>query len=450
MPPASGITPTHEGEQDYANTNPWRSACAVPDESRPREHPGMSLRIGLSSGALYPDVPTERVPERAAQLGFREIELLLQTSGEYQAEFLRGVRSAADSGGVEIRSLHLYQSLHPLLTAYQRRTDEALELFKRAIDGARICGAGVLVWHGAARAEATTPDAWDRFVAIMARLAELCAGTGITLGIENVSWCVISSVRDVLRLNGELAVIPNAAAIGYVFDSFQAHEADANPFMLLAAMEGRLANVHISDGQSADSRHRHLLPGQGELPWPALIKAIAGAGYSGPLMLEASVRDQESVDRVRELLDPLLHLAAGDDPCAEPLPDGVRSGIALFNDGQYYEAHEVIEHEWHAERRSIRVLYQGILQIGVGLHHARGGNHRGAVLLLGDGIAKVGRFLPSCQGVQTAKLAVQAQRCLDQILELGPEGLADFDWNLAPIVEIQGSGVRGQGLGDRC
>jgi hypothetical protein len=55
----------------------------------------MSLRIGLSSGALYPDVPTERVPERAAQLGFREIELLLQTSGEYQAEFLRGVRSTS-------------------------------------------------------------------------------------------------------------------------------------------------------------------------------------------------------------------------------------------------------------------------------------------------------------------------------------------------------------------
>jgi uncharacterized protein len=396
----------------------------------------VSLRIGLSSGALYPDVPTERAPERAAELGFREVELLLQTPGEYRAAFLRGVRSAADACGVAIQSLHLYQTLHPLLTPYQRRTDEALDLLRRAIEGASICDAGVLVWHGASRAEAAVGGAWDRFIAVTAQLAEFCAEAGVTLGIENVSWCVIASVRDVLRLNGELQTIPNAASIGYVFDSFQAHEADANPFMLLAAMEGRLANVHISDGQSADTGHRHLLPGQGEIPWPALIKAIAGAGYNGPLMLEAAIRDQAGVDAVRDLLDPHLRSVAGEDPCAEPLPAGVREGVELFNAGDFYEAHEVIEHEWHAERQPVRLLYQGILQIGVGLHHARTGNHRGAVLLLGDGIAKVGRFLPECQGVHTAKLAVEAQRCLDQVLELGPERLTEFDWTLAPVIEF--------------
>ena len=399
----------------------------------------MSLRIGVSSGAFYPLTPTEDVPARAAALGIRDIELLLQTAGEYESALLRRTRVAADRCDVAIHSLHLYQALHPLFTGYQRRTDEAIDLFRRALEGAHITGAHLLVWHGASRAEATAPDAWDRFVAVTARLAELAAEAGVMLGIENVSWCVVSAVRDVLRLNGSLEEMPHAGAVGYVFDSFQALEAEANPFMLLAAMEGRIVDVHISDGQAGNRAHRHLLPGKGELPWPALIKGIAATGYAGPMMLEAPIADQAALDQVRDVLDPLLAAATADDPCAEPLPKGVRAGIALFNDGEYYEAHEEIEHEWHAERRPIRLLYQGILQIGVGLHHARGGNHRGAILLLGDGIAKVSRFLPECQGVQTGPLVLAAQRCLDQVIELGPDRLSGFDWSQVPVITFSGT-----------
>jgi sugar phosphate isomerase/epimerase len=396
----------------------------------------VTLRIAASSGAFYPDIPTEDAPARAVSLGFRDVELMLQTAGEYDAAFLRRVRANAGAWNVSIHALHLFQSLHPFFSGYQRRTDEALDLFRRALDGAHICGAQVLVWHGASRAEATAPDAWDRFIATTGQLAELATDADVTLGIENVSWCVISAVRDVLRLNGALAAMPHADAVGYVFDTFQALESGANPFMLLAAMEDRLVDVHISDGREGDRAHRHLLPGQGELPWPALIKAIAASGYAGPMMIEAPIANQAAVDQARAVLDPLLAAAAAADPCAEPLPEGVRAGIALFNEGKYYEAHEEIEHEWHAERRPIRLLYQGILQIGVGLHHARSGNHRGAVLLLTDGIAKVSRFLPACQGVQTALLALAAQACLDQVIELGPERLAEFDWSWVPVITI--------------
>jgi sugar phosphate isomerase/epimerase len=394
----------------------------------------MTVRIGLSSGAFYPRTPTELVPARASWLGVIDVELMLQTPGEYRPGFLREVKSSANSAEVAIRSLHLFQTLHPFLSGYQRRTEEAFDLFRSAVEGAHICGSGVLVWHGATRADASDPGAWDTFVEITARLAEICAAAGITLGIENVSWCVITSVRDVLALNAALGTIPHAESVGFVFDSFQALESGTNPFMLLAAMEGRLVNVHISDGVRDDPATRHRLPGDGEIPWSALIKAIAATGYKGPLMLEAPVHVQADIDRVRAVLDPAMASAPGDDSCAEQLPDGVRAGIALFNTGEYYEAHEVIEHEWIAERRPIRLLYQGILQIGVGLHHARGGNHRGAELLLSDGIAKISQFLPECQGVRTDRLALAAQQCLNQIVELGPNRVDQFDWSLAPQI----------------
>ena len=396
------------------------------------------LEIGLSSGALFPTTPTELAPNRAAELGLTAVELLLQTAGEYDPAFLRKTASAARDAGVRIHALHTFQPLHPLFSAYPRRTDEALELMRRAAEGASICGATAIIWHGASRDEARGGDIWPRFLERTGQITEICAGAGVTLALENVSWCVLSSVRDLIRFRSELDELPGGDAIGFAFDPFQALEAGANPFMILNAMEGRVVDVHLSDGHEQNPAARHLLPGLGELPWPALIRAIAASGYAGPMMIEAPVRDQSAVDQVRALLDPLVAAArASADPCSDPLPAGVREGIELFNRAKYYEAHEVIEHEWHAERRPIRRLYQGILQIGVGFHHARGGNHRGAVVLLTDGIAKVSDFLPTCSGIDTARLATESQRCLDEIIALGPDQLGAFNWSIVPTIEVR-------------
>jgi uncharacterized protein len=395
------------------------------------------LEIGLSSGALFPTFPTEQAPDRAAELGLTSVELLLQTVGEYDAGFLQSTAAAARDAGVRIHALHTFQPLHPLFSPYPRRTEEALELMRRAVDGAVTCGAEAIVWHGASRNETRDGDIWPRFLDRTGQIAKICAEAGIRLALENVSWCVLSSVRETLRFRGHFDELPASDAIGFAFDPFQAHEASANPFMLLAAMEGRIVDVHLSDGREHDPTARHLLPGEGDLPWPALIRAVAACGYAGPMMIEAPLPDRAAVDRVRALLDPLI--AATDpsaDPCAAPLPVGVKAGIDLFNRGEFYEAHEVIEHEWHAERRPIRRLYQGILQIGVGFHHARGGNHRGAGLLLTDGIAKVSEFLPACGGVDTARLAGESQACLDEIIGLGPDRLAEFDWSRVPTISV--------------
>jgi hypothetical protein len=143
------------------------------------------------------------------------------------------------------------------------------------------------------------------------------------------------------------------------------------------------------------------------------------------------------LDRARDRLGQVLGTLAtgGDDPCAGPLPSGLAEGIRLFNARQFYACHEAIEHEWHAERRPIRRLYQGILQIGVGFHHALNGNHRGALLLLADGIEKTVAFAPRCLGIATGRLAAESQVCLDRLRELGPERLGEFDPTTIPLVQ---------------
>ncbi|KAK3267137.1 hypothetical protein CYMTET_24290, partial [Cymbomonas tetramitiformis] len=54
--------------------------------------------------------------------------------------------------------------------------------------------------------------------------------------------------------------------------------------------------------------------------------------------------------------------------------------VELFNDGDYYGAHDVLEEMWHMAQEPERTAYHGILQVAVGLHHLLGDNHRGAML----------------------------------------------------------------------
>ena len=82
----------------------------------------------------------------------------------------------------------------------------------------------------------------------------------------------------------------------------------------------------------------------------------------------------------------------------------------------------------------IRDSYQGILQIGVGFHHAVASNHRGARLLLQDGIEKVSDFLPVCLGIETDLLVSQTRSCLDRLIELGPDRVQAWDASSIPRI----------------
>jgi sugar phosphate isomerase/epimerase len=235
------------------------------------------LRLGLSSGALYPHTLTEQTPVIATEYGFRDLELLLQTRGEYQPEFIRELRSISDAHGCAVYAVHSYQELVSVLSPYPRRAEEARQMFSRMIAATAELGARVLIWHGPRRQEIAKPDDWERFIAITVELAAECVAAHVTLAIENVSWAALATVRDVTAFAARLVEIGPPEAIGFAFDPFQAAEAGANPFMILQAMEDRVVDVHLSDYRAGEPPQRHLPPGDGELPWPALLRAIVGA-----------------------------------------------------------------------------------------------------------------------------------------------------------------------------
>ncbi len=442
--------PTADPSEQGARAD--RMIAETPAPARSGDEPELAhlraLPLGISSGAFHPHTLTEDVPDHAARLGVRTIEVMLQTAGEYDPAFIADLAARARDAGVAVRSVHTMHRLHPLFDRYERRAREGRDLFERGIEAAATLGAEVLVWHGARSGQVIEPEGWEAFVEMSAELAAACGRSGVTLGLENVSWCALATVRDVVRMATQMEEIAPPEQLGFVFDPFQAMRADANPFMILAAMGNRLVNVHISDYSEDEPDRNHLPPGDGTLPWSALLRAIAGSGYRGPMIVESPLDEsRETFARIRAYMEPRVRSVFDFSPDAvtkpdvsEPirLPDGVRQGIALFNQRRYFEAHEVIEHEWHAERRPIRRLYQGILQIGVGFYHALNGNHKGAMLLLTDGIAKTADFTPEMLGIDTGALVEEARACLAEIERLGPDRLAELDTSTLPVITLTG------------
>jgi predicted metal-dependent hydrolase len=122
--------------------------------------------------------------------------------------------------------------------------------------------------------------------------------------------------------------------------------------------------------------------------------------------------------------------------CAETAPPEVLAGFAQFNRGEFFEQHETLEDAWIAETDPVRYLYQGILQVGVGLLHLQRGNLYGARRMMAKGLALLQPFRPRCLGVDVERFVAESLRCLAAVETLTPETLATFDTSLIPRVHL--------------
>jgi predicted metal-dependent hydrolase len=110
-------------------------------------------------------------------------------------------------------------------------------------------------------------------------------------------------------------------------------------------------------------------------------------------------------------------------------------GLELFNAGEYFEAHEELEHAWNQEPGPARELYRAVLQVAVAYLQITRGNYSGAMKMFLRVRQWIDPLPEVCRGVQVGKLRRQAQRVREAVEQLGPEHLADLDRSLMAPVE---------------
>jgi hypothetical protein len=124
--------------------------------------------------------------------------------------------------------------------------------------------------------------------------------------------------------------------------------------------------------------------------------------------------------------------------CADAPSPRLLHAIEQFNYREYFECHETLEGIWNDEPGPVRVLYKGILQIGVGCYHLLRGNYRGAILKLRTGTDYLEAFAPDCMTIQVAQLIADAHQLRSAIIALGPDRLREVDLLLLPRIQVGG------------
>ncbi|XEC96507.1 DUF309 domain-containing protein [Paenibacillus tarimensis] len=85
--------------------------------------------------------------------------------------------------------------------------------------------------------------------------------------------------------------------------------------------------------------------------------------------------------------------------------------IVLFNvDEDYFECHEVMEELWLEEGRN--TLYQGLLQVAVGLHHWSNDNYSGAVKLFSAALEKLEGYPAETMGLNLGQVRSDTEAAL--------------------------------------
>jgi predicted metal-dependent hydrolase len=86
----------------------------------------------------------------------------------------------------------------------------------------------------------------------------------------------------------------------------------------------------------------------------------------------------------------------------------LKSGVELFNSGEFFECHEFLEDAWRVECAPRRLFLQAIIHIAVGCYHVRRNNLMGARGQLDKGLRKLRPYLPAYEAVDTARLYREA------------------------------------------
>lgn len=85
-------------------------------------------------------------------------------------------------------------------------------------------------------------------------------------------------------------------------------------------------------------------------------------------------------------------------------------GLELFNRGEFFDAHEVLEDVWRAAPAAEKKFLQGLIQVAVGLHHHSRGNLAGARSLLARAHRNLSAYPGRHAGIDLAGLRARVEQ----------------------------------------
>jgi sugar phosphate isomerase/epimerase len=237
------------------------------------------MEIGLSSASFYPLVNTEDSIKIMKELGFKVGEIFLNSTSEYETEFIKLLINEKEKYEFEINSVHGFSSSYEpfLFETYKRRRDDMMVYFKKICKAGRQLGAKCYTFHGMRNIDINNLNL-DFVIERYNELTYIAAETGIMLAQENVSWCMSHDLNFLSTLK-EKCKYP----LHFTLDIKQAYKAGIDPVAYIKVMKDSIVNFHIND---RDESRTCLLPGKGNVNFKRISKELANVSYSGNGIIE--------------------------------------------------------------------------------------------------------------------------------------------------------------------
>lgn len=123
------------------------------------------------------------------------------------------------------------------------------------------------------------------------------------------------------------------------------------------------------------------------------------------------------------------------ETCKESLHPDAITGLEMFNQGDYFAAHEYLEEAWKTDQTAGRDLYQGMLQVSIAYYQISRCNYLGAVKMFQRARGWLEPLPDNCRGIDVAQFRDDANQVFSKMLELGPNRLNDFPYkNMKPVI----------------
>ena len=244
------------------------------------------MEVGVSTASIFNKAMVEDIPAMLSPMGVRTIEVFLNTYSEYRPDFVGLLRQRIDDAGLTVYSVHPMSNQFEaqLFSIHPRQKADAFAVYREALNAGRILGATHYVMHGSPHLGGTAKNLeMERITPVFAELLDIAAEYGITLCLENVSWCFFHAPAFGAELRARL----QDHRLKFVLDIKQAVRSREDPFAFVEAVGEDMENWHLCDYAFDENGKLSLkMPGKGQCDFLALGKAMAEKGYRGPAFVE--------------------------------------------------------------------------------------------------------------------------------------------------------------------
>lgn len=187
---------------------------------------------------------------------------------------------------------------YPTLVSVEGRQIR-LEFLRRAVDiAAELNAECVSFWSGTPEPEVPEQKAWDWLVTGCLQLAEHAKRRGVQLAFEPEPGMLVDDMAkfEVLKKHITSARFGLTLDIGHVFCT------ETAPLrQVYGKFSGLIRNIHIEDIR--DRKHEHLMFGEGELDFPAILRVLQDNKYTGLINVELSRDSHRAPDVARRSIE---------------------------------------------------------------------------------------------------------------------------------------------------